>query len=135
LDSWCVEGLYRNLRGRAPGKLKEAAVYWTGGGKRVEDKTGEDAAAFGIVLPEQPKEESADFEVWDENWEIVMMFLRMQTQWTTTMAGYMGLRYDVMLCAGGLFDLYNVNNRREMLEGLQIMEAAALSELAKDKDG
>jgi hypothetical protein len=28
-----------------------------------------------------------------------------------------------------------VENRREMLEDLQIMEAAALSELAKDKDG
>lgn len=51
------------------------------------------------------------------------------------MAGYMGLRYDVLLCAGGLFDLYNVDNRREMLEGLQIMEAAALSELAKGSDG
>jgi hypothetical protein len=90
---------------------------------------------FGIVLSEQPRDESADFEVWDENWDIVMMFLRMQTQWTTTMAGYMGLRYDVLLAAGGMFDLYNVENRREMLEGLQIMEAAALSELAKDKDG
>jgi hypothetical protein len=73
--------------------------------------------------------------VWEENWDIVMMFLRMQTQWSTTMAGYLGLRYEVMLCAGGLFDLYNVENRREMLEGLQTMEAAALSELAKDKDG
>lgn len=64
-----------------------------------------------------------------------MMFLRMQTQWTTTMAGYMGMRYDVLLCAGGLLDLYNVENRREMLEDLQIMEAAALSELAKGSDG
>jgi len=58
----------------------------------------------------------------------------MQTQWTTTMAGYMGLRYDVLLGPGGLFDLYNVDNRREMLEDLQIMEAAALSELAKEKN-
>jgi hypothetical protein len=50
------------------------------------------------------------------------------------MAGYMGLRYDVLLGPGGLFDLYNVDNRREMLEDLQIMEAAALSELAKEKN-
>ena len=135
MDSWRAEGLHRDLRGWPPGKLKDAAVYWAGGGKRVEDKTKEDAAAFGIVLPEQPASESADFEVWDENWDVVMMFLRMQTQWTTTMAGYMGLRYDVLLAAGGMFDLYNVENRREMLEDLQTMEAAALSELAKDKDG
>ena len=101
----------------------------------MEDKSGEDAAAFGIVLPEQPAEQSSDFEVWDENWDAVTMFLRMQTQWTTTMAGYLGLRYDVLLSAGGLFELYNVENRREMLEDLQIMEAAALSELAKGKDG
>jgi hypothetical protein len=73
--------------------------------------------------------------VWPENWDTVMMFLRMQTQWTTTMAGYLGMRYEVLLSAGGLFDLYNVENRREMLEGLQIMEAAALSELAKEADG
>jgi energy-converting hydrogenase Eha subunit F len=90
---------------------------------------------FGIVLPEQPAERSNNFEVWEENWDVVMMFLRMQTQWTTTMAGYMGLRYDVLVCPGGMFDLYNVENRREMLEDLQIMEATALSELAKDKDG
>ena len=64
-----------------------------------------------------------------------MMFLRMQTQWTTTMAGYMGLRYDVLLAAGGMFDLYNVENRREMLEDIQIMEGAAVNELAKGKDG
>lgn len=90
---------------------------------------------FGIVLPEQPAERSNDCEVWEENWDSVMMFLRMQTQWTTTMAGYMGLRYDVLLSPGGLFDLYNVENRRDMLEDLQTMEAAALSELAKDRNG
>lgn len=64
-----------------------------------------------------------------------MMFLRMQTQWTVSMAGYVGLKYEVLLSNGGLFDLYNVGNRRDMLEGLQIMEATALSELSKRSDG
>jgi hypothetical protein len=64
-----------------------------------------------------------------------MMFLRMQTQWTVSMAGYVGLKYEVLLSNGGLFDLYNVSNRRDMLEGLQIMEATALSELSKRSDG
>jgi hypothetical protein len=73
--------------------------------------------------------------VWDENWDIVMMFLRMQTQWTVSMAGYVGLKYEVLLSNGGLFDLYNVDNRRDMLEGLQLMEATALSELGKRSDG
>ena len=79
-----------------------------------------------------PKEEH--FEVWEENWETVVMFLRMQTQWTVTMGGYVGLKYEVLLGASGLMSLYDVENPREMLEDLQVMEAAALSELNK-KDG
>jgi len=76
-----------------------------------------------------PKEEH--FEVWEENWEALMMFLRMQTQWTVTMGGYVGLKYEVLLGASGLMSLYDVENPREMLESLQVMEAAALSELNK----
>ena len=45
-----------------------------------------------------------------------MMFLRMQTQWTVSMAGYVGLKHEVLLVSGGLFDLYDVENRREVLE-------------------
>jgi len=60
-----------------------------------------------------------------------MMFLRMQTQWTVTMGGYVGLKYEVLLGASGLMSLYDVENPREMLEDLQVMEAAALSELNK----
>jgi len=71
------------------------------------------------------------FEVWEENWETVVMFLRMQTQWTVTMGGYVGLKYEVLLGASGLMSLYDVENPREMLEELQVMEAAALSELNK----
>ena len=51
------------------------------------------------------------------------------------MAGYVGLRYDVLLVSGGLFDLYDVENRREVLEGLRIMESAALTEFSKKADG
>ena len=63
-----------------------------------------------------------------------MMFLRMQTQWTVSMAGYVGLRYDVLLNPGGLFDLYCVDDRRGMLEALQTMESAALSAFAKQEE-
>lgn len=73
--------------------------------------------------------------VWDENWEAVSMFLRMQTQWTVSMAGYTGLRYEVLVCSGGLFDLYDVEDRRTMLDDIQVMEIAALNELHKDQGG
>jgi hypothetical protein len=104
----------------------------------VEDKTQDDAKTFGLVLPKRPEldplSEGAAYEVWEENWDIVMMFLRMQTQWNTTMAGYLGLKYEVLLMQGGLMDLYSVSDRTEMLEGLQTMEASALSEFAKQSD-
>ena len=56
----------------------------------------------------------------------------MQTQWAVSMSGFVGLKYEVLLGAGGLFELYNVNNRVAMLEYLKIMEAAALKEINKD---
>ena len=63
-----------------------------------------------------------------------MMFLRVQTQWDVTMGGYIGLKYEVLLGAGGLMSLYDVDNPRELLEDIQTMEAVALAELNK-KDG
>tara|TARA_Y100000401_G_scaffold11021_1_gene7545 strand:+ start:493 stop:669 length:177 start_codon:yes stop_codon:yes gene_type:complete len=57
----------------------------------------------------------------------------MNTQWQIAFGGMVGLKYEVLLLAGGLFDLYNVENRQEMLEGLQLMESVALIEFSKDK--
>ena len=56
----------------------------------------------------------------------------MQTQWQVSMSGYVGLKYEVLLMAGGLFDLYNIEDRFDVLEGLQLMEVAALKELNKE---
>ena len=92
--------------------------------------TQQDAKAFGIEIPKSP-EVKDEFEVWECNWERVIMFLQMQTQWTVSMAGDVGLKYEVLLVAGGLFDLYNIKDRTEVLEGLQIMETAALKEFSK----
>ena len=61
-----------------------------------------------------------------------MMFLRMNTQWSMSFGGVVGLRYEVLLLAGGLFDLYNIENRQEMLEGLQLMESVAIQEINKE---
>lgn len=88
-----------------------------------------------MKLPEPKADESEDFEVWDENWETVQMFLRVQTQWNVSMDGLVGLKYEVLLGSGGLFDLYNVKNRTDVLERLQVMEATALTELRKRSNG
>jgi hypothetical protein len=71
-------------------------------------------------MPEQPIEH---FEVWEENWPVVEMFLRAQTQWRTTMNGVLGLDYGAL---AWLFMMYEVQDQRQLLEDLQVMEAAAL---------
>ena len=43
------------------------------------------------------------------------MFLRCQTQWNTSFGGVVGLKYEVLLLDGGLFDLYHVDNRKDYL--------------------
>jgi hypothetical protein len=75
---------------------------------------------FGLALPEQPP---TDFEVWEENWLALEMFLRCQTQWRTTMSGVLGLDY---VAVAWLLKLYEVENTRALLEDLQVMEAAAM---------
>ena len=67
---------------------------------------------------------AALFEVWEENWEIVEMFLRMQTQWRMSMSGVVGLDYAPLdwLCR-----LYSVKDPVNLFEGLQVMEHTALS--------
>lgn len=81
---------------------------------------------LGVPLPEQQPE--GDFEVWEENWPAVEMFLRCQTQWRTTMAGLLGLDYSAV---GLLLRLYEVQDQRSLLEDLQVMEAAVLTKLNK----
>ena len=65
-----------------------------------------------------------DCDVWEENWDIVMMFLRMSTQWHTSMAGMTGLNYPSLewLCK-----LYSVKDPVAIFEGVQVMEMAALA--------
>ncbi len=76
---------------------------------------------FNVVISSSEKE----YEVLDDNWDIVMMFLRMQTQWLVEMGAYVGLNYQSLewLCR-----LYSIKgeNARSVFEGIQTMEAAAL---------
>ena len=64
-----------------------------------------------------------NFEVWEENWEAVMMFLRMQTQWNVGMSGLIGLNYQALET---LIRLYHVKQPVELFEKVQVIERAAL---------
>ena len=92
--------------------------------------------AFGAT-PEQiaaakEKQDSieVDFEVWQENWEVVQMFIRLSTQWHVSMAGLTGLNYSSFeyLCR-----LYKVEDCVSLFEAIQIMEMSVLSCMSKKK--
>ncbi len=72
----------------------------------------------------QLRKELKDFEVWEENWDIVIMFLRMSTQWIAGFSGATGFNYQSLewLCK-----LYAVKDLVATFEGVQLMEMAALS--------
>ena len=83
-------------------------------------------------MPQKKNEEQKKFEVIDDNWIAVEMFVKAQTQWQTSFGGFVGLKYEIFLMQGGLFDLYNIKDRTKILEELQIMESYALPELNKE---
>ena len=58
------------------------------------------------------------------------MFLRCQTQWRVGVSGIIGLDYTSVI---EMIKLYLIEDTVAMLENLQIMEAAALQALNKDK--
>jgi len=78
----------------------------------------------GEINAMRKAKKAALFEVWEENWEIVEMFLRLQTQWRMSMSGVVGLDYASLewLCR-----LYSIEDPVNLLEGLQVMEFTALS--------
>ena len=105
--------------------LNDAVEYYCKGG--VIDDTQEDARVLGIALPEQKPEK--DFEVWEENWPSVELFLRVQTQWNTSVGGITGLNYAGVLA---IMELYKYDDSIAVFEGLQIMEIKAMSLLNKE---
>lgn len=83
-----------------------------------------DLAAYGAdasCLPDavtKPQE----YEIWPEHEDAVVLFLRCQTQWRVGGSGVVGLDYGVVL---QMMDLYAVEERRQALEDLQVMETRA----------
>lgn len=95
--------------------------HWFHGDGSAGEELLADAEAFGLELPEsvlKPKE----FEIWPEHQDVVLLFLRCQTQWRSAMAGVMGLDYGVVF---QMMDLYAVGSRQQLMEDLQVMESRA----------
>lgn len=86
---------------------------------------------MGIALPPEREKAGEHFEVWEENWESVELFLRVQTQWRVGMNGPVGLDYGAV--AWVLKLTAEEPNHRALLEDLQVMESAVLSFIAKQE--
>lgn len=78
-------------------------------------------------MPEREVEK--DYEVFEENELSISIFIKLMTQWRTTMSGVIGLDYSVLQM---LFSMYDVNNKVEIFDDIQVMEREALKHLNKD---
>lgn len=80
-----------------------------------------------MILPDEVFEPE-NYEVWPEHVEAVRMFLRCQTQWRAGPNGVLGLDYGVVL---QLCRVYAVEDDRQLLDDLQVMEGHALQLIAE----
>ena len=116
-------------------KLSDAARYWAKGSDSLEEAISDLKylkAPEEIILEMRQAQASVDFEVWDDNWATIEMWLRLQTQWRTSFGGLIGLDY---VACKFLFEVYGVEDQREMMDSIIIMERSALSAIGEDKNG
>ena len=83
---------------------------------------------IAAIVPEQAADH---FEVWEENWQVLEIFLKVQTQWRVGMSGLIGLDYGAV--AWVLKLVAAEDQHLALLEDLQIMERAVLSIIAKQE--
>lgn len=90
-------------------------------------------AAFGapVEIIETVESQKTDFEVFEDNWPAVEMFIRLQTQWQVIPGGWVGLNYQSLEF---LLKIHKLANKAEIVESIQIMEAAALQILNERKE-
>ena len=83
-----------------------------------------------IVSPSLAGTETpGSLEVWGDCWESCMMFLRMSRDWVYAgMGSCTGMNKQTLQW---YMDLYQVENKRDMLEDLQVMEGHALKLMNK----
>lgn len=87
---------------------------------------------MGIELPDDLVPDGRDdYEVTPDAWPAVSMFLKVQTQWRVGMGGVIGLDYGALRWC---FELEEVENPRELLEDLQVIEGRVV-EILLQRDG
>lgn len=115
-------------------KLEDAGRYWATGvasnKEAIEDLKALNAPDEVIQELEDATARDA-FEVWADNWSYVQMFLRLQTQWRVGANGLVGLDYTA---AKWLFEVYQIEDQRDMLEALAVIEGEVLLVMSEERD-
>lgn len=83
---------------------------------------------LGVEPP--PSKAAVNYEVIEEAWPAVRMFLKVQTQWRADSGTVIGLDYGAVRWA---FELYGADNPAELLADLQIIEATVVAAVNKRK--
>lgn len=68
--------------------------------------------------------------VWTDNWQTVLAFSDLMSQWNVGMSGVIGLRYEALPL---VLEMHGIKRKRqlEMFDGLRVMESAAITEINK----
>jgi len=120
-------------------KLIEAARHWAqslSGGHKGEDQRVADLQAFGApddvvgnIKATQARHDEA-FYILPENWDVILVWMQMQTQWRR--AGATGLMTGLDYCVLDIVTkALSIDLDAVLLNKLQRMEFAAMEELAK----
>lgn len=109
----------------------DAASFWA---RRVTSKKSNGSAADDLVAMGAPAEVIAmareqdpdEFEVWEDNWEALTVFLRLTTQWNRMDGAFLGLNYTSV---DFIFKILDVKDPKSVFDDLQVMELSALQVL------
>jgi hypothetical protein len=93
----------------------------------------EDAALFGLVLPEVEDQEEADFEVLKDNWPVLEVFFALDDcAWQHTgMGDLVGLDYQA---AHIIWGYAGIKPNKDTFMGLMLFTRAIVNERNKRKD-
>lgn len=98
----------------------------------VGDELAEAFAALGLQCEDSITIDQDEFWLWPENEEVFWLWLGLQTQWTASMAGAVGLSYASVEAYLRMKDIPK-KKRRQIFPLIQHMEQATLEEWAAQR--
>lgn len=117
-----------------PGRCKKlsGAGRWWAGARSIKDHTEEDAKAWGIKRKKSRTATPEAFEVWEEHWPALELFLAMRTQWRVIAgmggAHHQGIDYTA-LYGHPKYARLDYDDQDKLLGQIQHIEAGALAAL------